>query len=90
MPIIPATKKATKPTNKLPQALIDSARIDQVESFNARMHLNFKAAQRTYTMKEIGLGGQGISPNAVTEPFPLFTEQAVNQMRVEIFSEEVL
>lgn len=41
-------------------------------------------------MKEIGLEGQGISPHAATEPFPLFTEEAIQQMRAEIFSEQVL
>ena len=41
-------------------------------------------------MKEIGLEGHGISPVAVSEPFSLFTTEAVKQMRAEIFSEPVL
>lgn len=41
-------------------------------------------------MKEIGLEGHGVSPNAASEPFPLSTEEAVRQMRTEVFSEEVM
>lgn len=41
-------------------------------------------------MEEIGLEGQGVSPHAATEPFSLFTEEAIRQMRAEIFSEKVL
>jgi hypothetical protein len=37
-----------------------------------------------------GLKGHGISPQAATEPFPLFTQEAIAQMRAEIFSEQVL
>lgn len=90
IPIGPATKKATRPSHKLPQALIDGARINDVESFDADKHVNFKPPQNIYTMKEIGLEGQGISPNAATDPFPLFTEEAIRQMRAEIFSPKVL
>lgn len=41
-------------------------------------------------MEQIGLKGQGISPHAATEPFPLFTKDAIAQMRAEIFDEKVL
>jgi hypothetical protein len=41
-------------------------------------------------MEEIGLQGQGISPNAVSDPFPLFTKEAMLQMRREVFSDQVL
>lgn len=41
-------------------------------------------------MKEIGLEGHGISPIAASEPFPLFTTEAVRQTRAEIFSDRVL
>lgn len=41
-------------------------------------------------MEEIGRGGEGISPNAVSVPFPLFTEDAIKQMRAEVFSKDVL
>lgn len=41
-------------------------------------------------MKELGFDGHGISPIAVSEPFPLFTEEAIKQIRAEVFSEPVL
>lgn len=86
----PATKSATRPTDPLPQWLIDGAQIQKREPFDASKHLNFQPPRKIYTMKEIGLEGHGISPNAVSEPFPLFTEEAVKQMRAEIFNKEVL
>ncbi|KAB8261885.1 hypothetical protein BDV32DRAFT_148208 [Aspergillus pseudonomiae] len=86
----PATKKATRPTNQLPQSMIDEARKVKKEAFDSKVHLNYKPPTRIYTMKEIGLEGHGISPNAASEPFSLFTEEAIRQMRAEIFSEEAL
>ncbi|KAB8277874.1 hypothetical protein BDV30DRAFT_250771 [Aspergillus minisclerotigenes] len=86
----PATKKATRPSSALPQSLIDGARIAKKDTFNAAKHLNFQAPKRIYTMEEIGLEGQGISPHAGSEPFSLFNEEAIKQMRAEIFSDEVL
>jgi hypothetical protein len=41
-------------------------------------------------MADLRLGEQGISPVAISEPFPLFTEEAIRQMRREVFSETVL
>ena len=42
-------------------------------------------------MKDIGLPeDKGISPVAVSEPFPLFTEEAVMRMRAEVLSESVM
>lgn len=86
----PATRKATRPTNKLPQFLIDDAKLVEKDSFDANKHLSYKPPSKIYTMKEIGLEGQGISPNAVTAPFQLFSETAIKQMRAEIFSQPVL
>lgn len=86
----PTTTKATRPTNKIPQDIIDNARAVKKEDFDPKRHLEFQAPTRIYTMKEIGLEGQGISPIAASEPFPLFTPEAVKQMRSEIFSEPVL
>lgn len=41
-------------------------------------------------MEEIGLRDQGVSPVAVSEPFSLFSEDAVNIMRDEILSPVVM
>ncbi|KAE8346098.1 hypothetical protein BDV24DRAFT_158895 [Aspergillus arachidicola] len=86
----PATKKATRSTNKLPESLIDSARVATKEVFDPNKHLNFQPPKRVTTMKEIGLEGHGISPVAASEPFSLFTPEAIKQIRAEVFSEPVL
>lgn len=86
----PTTKRATRPASKLPQYLIDEAtKVDPVP-FDPKKHLNFKPPAKILTMKEIGLEGHGISPNAVAEPFSLFTEEAIRQIRAEVFSAPVL
>lgn len=84
------TQRASRPATKLPQFLVDEAQIADKQSFDPKMHVNFEPPSKIYTMKEIGLEGQGISPNAVTAPFQLFTTEAIRQMRAEIFSEPVL
>ncbi|KAJ5380063.1 uncharacterized protein N7496_002491 [Penicillium cataractarum] len=89
-PVGPTTRKATRPTTKIPQSLIDSARIAHKESFDPQKHLCFQHPDKVYTMKEIGLEGHGISSIAASEPFPLFTTEAIKQIRAEVFSEPVL
>lgn len=86
----PATKSATRPTNSLPQYLIDDAKLTKREEFNPSKHLSYQPPGKVITMKDIGLDGHGISPIAVSEPFSLFTKEAIQQMRAEIFSDEVL
>ncbi|RSL62900.1 hypothetical protein CEP54_005538 [Fusarium duplospermum] len=86
----PATKRATRPSKKLPQSLIESAKLAKKESWDSEKHLAFQPPSKILSMKEIGLEGHGISPNACSEPFPLFSEEAISQMRAEIFSETVL
>jgi hypothetical protein len=86
----PTTKSATRPTNILPSYLRDDASKTIREDFDASKHLNFQHPKNIVKMKDIGLEGQGISPNAVSDPFPLFTQEAVEQIRAEVFSDEVL
>lgn len=66
------------------------AKIAKKESFDPAKHMNFQPPKSIYTMEQIGLKGHGISPHAATEPFPLFTKDAITQMRAEIFDEKVL
>lgn len=86
----PATKSITRPKDPLPRYLLDEARLTQRKEFDAVKHLGFQHPTSVVTMKDIGLEGHGISPIAVSEPFPLFTEEAIQQMRAEIFSDEVV
>lgn len=58
-------------------------------SFNPETHLNFKPPSKIFTMEEIGLQHVGVSPNAVSEPFQLFTPDAIRQMRAETLRPEV-
>ncbi|PYH81020.1 hypothetical protein BO82DRAFT_416623 [Aspergillus uvarum CBS 121591] len=90
MVVGPITKKATRPSHPLPQWLINGARVEKKEVFDATRDLNFQPPNGITTMREIGLEGHGISPIAASEPFPLFTPDAIKQMRAEIFSEPVL
>lgn len=90
MVVGPTTTAPTRPTDPIPQYLIDEAKATQKEDFEAAKHLNFEPPNRIITMEELGLGGCGISPNAVSDPFPLFTEDAVKQIRAEVFSDESL
>ncbi|KAJ5455874.1 uncharacterized protein N7458_004138 [Penicillium daleae] len=85
-----ATWRETRPTEPIPQFLIDEAKVETRQSFDAKRHLRYEPPSKIYTMKEIGLQGQGISPVAVTAPFQLFTEEAIKQMRAAIFSQPVL
>ncbi|KAJ6008306.1 hypothetical protein N7540_012282 [Penicillium herquei] len=84
------THRATRPVDPIPQFLIDGAKVQTKQAFDAERHMSYEPPSKIYSMKEIGLEGQGISPNAVTAPFQLFTEEAIQQMRAEIFSQPVL
>jgi hypothetical protein len=58
--------------------------------FNSSRHLNFSPPSRILSLEDIGLSENvGISPVAVSEPFPLFTQEAISIMRSEIFTNEV-
>ena len=74
----------------LPQSLIEPARRTTIEVFDSKRHVSFQPPEKIYTMEELGFGNAGISPNAISAPFPLFTEEAVQQMRAELFSQTVL
>lgn len=59
--------------------------------FNPSKHLAFEEPKKVHTMEDIGYqASNGISPIAVSEPFPLFSEEAVDMMRAEILDPEVL
>ncbi len=59
-------------------------------TFDADKHLSYVKEPEVLTMKDISLPESiGISPVAVSQPFPLFSEEAIRVMRAEIFSQEV-
>ena len=64
---------------------------DDLSPFDPKIHLCFTPPARIYTMSDIHLPlDTGISPLAVSEPFPLFTPEAVKRMRREVLSPPVL
>ncbi|KAI8266671.1 hypothetical protein K4K58_009370 [Colletotrichum sp. SAR11_239] len=59
-------------------------------TFNPDQHLAFVEDPKKLTLKDVSLPEDiGISPVACSEPFPLFTEEAIQTMRQEIFTTEV-
>lgn len=57
--------------------------------FDAKKHLKYEAPSKIHSMKDIGLEDVGISPVAVSEPFQMFSPEAIQQMRAEIMSDDV-
>jgi hypothetical protein len=58
--------------------------------FDPSRHLAYEDPKYVHTMEDIGYpASNGVSPVAVSEPFRLFSEEAVNIMRSEILDKEV-
>lgn len=67
------------PVSETPQVTFDPAK-----------HLQHTPPSKVYTMNELGYpNSRGVSHVGVSEPFPLFSEDAVEQMRKEVLSQEV-
>lgn len=61
------------------------------EPFDPSKHLRYSGPTKTQSMQELGFGDRhGVSPIAVSEPFPLFTQEAVMRIRDEVLSKEVM
>jgi len=58
-------------------------------SFDPAKHLKFEQPGKVWSMAELGMAEKGVSPIAVSEPFSLFTEEAIQQMRAEVLSKPV-
>lgn len=63
---------------------------DHKVAFDASKHLGYVPPSRIWSMEEIGLSDRGVSQNAVSEPFQLFTPEAIHQMRAEVLSKKVV
>lgn len=57
--------------------------------FDPRTHINFNPPSKIHTMSDMKLEGKGVSLIAVSEPFQLFSHEAVRRMRSEILSKDV-
>ncbi|ORY91689.1 hypothetical protein BCR35DRAFT_349472 [Leucosporidium creatinivorum] len=59
-------------------------------AFDPAVHLCYKKPESVFTMKDLALEDEGISPIGVTAPFPLFTREGVTELRRNVLSPEVL
>jgi hypothetical protein len=57
--------------------------------FNPKAHLSYTKPKAMQTMESIGDEDVGVSPIAVSQPFQLFTPQAVDIMRGEVLAHKV-
>lgn len=92
----PRLKPTTKETQEsLKRSFARYLASDQSNSavgklFNPSKHLEFEEPKYVHTMEDIGFSSNsGVSPVAVSEPFRLFSEEAVNIMREEVLNPEV-
>jgi hypothetical protein len=59
--------------------------------FNPSKHLAYEEPKYIHTMEDIGYpASNGVSPVAVSEPFRLFSEEAVDIMRSEVFDADTI
>jgi len=59
--------------------------------FDAKKHIEFKPPPEIFMMKDLGYAeGTGVSPVAVSQPFQLFSQEAVLQMRKEMMNPRVM
>ena len=60
-------------------------------NFDPKKHLAYTPPPQIIMMKDIGYAEDaGVSPVAVSQPFQLFSPEAIQQMRAEIFKPEVM
>ena len=74
------------------EPLIDSLPVEQMDTidFDPAKHIDFKPPSKVHTMADLDFPeGTGVSPCAASEPFHLFTEEAIHRMRAEIMGKEV-
>jgi hypothetical protein len=58
--------------------------------FSPEKHLSFDEPPKTLSLSTLGFPDNvGVSPVGVSEPFPLFNEEAIRIMRSELFQKEV-
>ncbi|KAF5002991.1 hypothetical protein FDECE_10465 [Fusarium decemcellulare] len=58
-------------------------------AFDASKHLAYVPPPKVWSLQDLGYPeSQGISPVGVSEPFSLFSDEAINEMRRELFTSE--
>ncbi|KZF24607.1 hypothetical protein L228DRAFT_100083 [Xylona heveae TC161] len=91
--VLPPPSSARRPSFKPIIEAAGSKSTAKVGSseFNPEKHLTFEPPSKVYKMADIGLSDEtGVSTVAVSEPFPLFSPEAIRVMREEVLREEVM
>ena len=89
LPPLPSTPKPRD--DKVKPATISEAQ-GQTErvQFDAKKHLQYTHPSKVHTMKDLGYNDDaGVSSVGVSEPFPLFSAEAIKCMREEVLSSDV-
>ncbi|OJD18722.1 hypothetical protein AJ78_01259 [Emergomyces pasteurianus Ep9510] len=69
---------------------VEASQAQEPVLFDAQKHLQYTPPTKVHSMKELGYSSDvGISPVGVSEPFPLFSPEAIFQMRKEVLSDKV-
>lgn len=69
----------------------DAEGLENGRLFHPSKHITYNEPTSVLTMEDIGYSAfAGISPVAVSEPFELFSEEAIDTMRSEILDPEVI
>jgi hypothetical protein len=88
--LLPVTKRKTASGNNPLIHIKDSLALSERVAFDASKHIQFSPPSKVYTMTELGYSDRhGVSPIGVSEPFALFSPEAIRQMRAEVLSDEV-
>ena len=86
----PLLNKAARSTSQIWANLNKMVTLSPSTGFNAKKHLAFTPPSKTYSMSDIKLKDSPISSFAVSEPFQLFSSEAVERFREEIFKPSVM
>lgn len=94
-PIINPSPKETQESLKIALAKYLASAAENVSPavgklFDPSKHLAYVEPEYIHTMEDLGFpSSRGVSPVAVSDPFPLFSDEAIEIMRSEILSKEV-
>jgi hypothetical protein len=69
---------------------LTSSRPATHSAFNPERHLTFSEQPKILSLKDLNVPEDaGLSPVGISDPFPLFSEEAMKIMREEIFTNDV-
>lgn len=90
IPQISETSEASSTQGFVGGVSFRPARLPSSAVFDPVQHLAYHLPPKQHTMKELHLADEGISDIAVTDPFPLYTREAVVELRRDVLSDKVL